>query len=820
MAWQCTLRKLLGMTLLPLLASMLANVHCAAQVVPVPEESSSKDASAEAQKALRKPVATTEQEQSGRGQMGLVERFADDQRSVWTSPAKLRFSDAQWLVPAGGLAAALFATDREFSTHLSHDPKTMNHYNTLSNAGVGALIGGAGGLWVLGHVRHDDHWSETGFLAGEAAVNSFFVVESLKYSLGRERPFQGDGSGSFFRGGTSFPSEHAAAAWAVAGVIAHEYPGPLTKLLAYGLASAVSYSRVRGRQHFPSDVFVSGMMSNLIAQEIYTRHHDRDLGGAEWRSIGEIVRGEGRVSPASSGTPYVPLDSWVYPALDRLAALRIIKAQFLGMRPWTRLECARLVQEAKDTISDSYVDSALANNSVQVLESEFASETDVLAGGSNRQVKLESISTRLMGISGQPLADSYHFGQTFINDFGRPYQEGFSNSTGFSGYATAGRYSIYVRGEYQHAPAGPAYSLPVRQAIAVADQNPLRPAQAVAPVDRYTLLDTYVGVNLESWQLTFGKQSLWWGPGDGGSLLFSNNAEPIYMFRASRVTPFILPWPFRWMGPVKLDFFFGKLSGNEFPPRPVLHGEKISFKPTRNLEFGFTRTVELGGVGHPLTLGAIWNSYTSVTSSASETKTTDPGKRIGGFDFAYRVPLLRNWLTVYADSLADDDPSPLAAPRRAGLNSGIYLARIPGAPKLDLHVEAVYTDAPTPRSSLGQYIYHDGFYHDLYTNKKNIIGSWIGREGQGYQAWSKYWFNARNSLQFGYRHSRVSPDFIPGGGTLNDASVQTDFLVRQDFGVSSRVQYEHWNYPILAPQPQSNVSVSIQMTYWPHERVK
>src|SRR6266436_1698869 len=44
------------------------------------------------------------------------------------------------------------------------------------------------------------------------------AVEGLKYSLRRERPFQGDGGGSFFQsGGTSFPSEHAAAAWSVAG---------------------------------------------------------------------------------------------------------------------------------------------------------------------------------------------------------------------------------------------------------------------------------------------------------------------------------------------------------------------------------------------------------------------------------------------------------------------------------------------------------------------------------------------------------------------------------------------------------------------------
>src|SRR6202158_5879583 len=202
--------------------------------------------------------------------MSLVKNMALDQRELWASPAKLRCSDADWLVPAGGLAAVLFVTDRDVSLHLSHNSKTISRYNTISNAGVGALIGGAGGFWLLGHARHDEHWSETGVLAGEAALNSFVVVEGLKYSLRRERPFQGDDSGSFFHGGASFPSGHAAAAWAVAGVLAHEYPGPLTKILAYGLASAVSYSRVRGRQHFSSDVFVGGMMGNLIAKKRLT----------------------------------------------------------------------------------------------------------------------------------------------------------------------------------------------------------------------------------------------------------------------------------------------------------------------------------------------------------------------------------------------------------------------------------------------------------------------------------------------------------------------------------------------------------------------
>src|SRR5437016_1477825 len=273
---------------------------------------------------------------------GLVGRFIGDQREIWSSPAKLRFSDTEWLVPLSGITAGLFVTDHDFSKHLSQNPATISHYKTLSNAGVAALVGGAGGMWVMGHVSHNEHWSETGFLAGEAALNSLVAVESFKYSLRRERPYQGDGSGPFFQsGGTSFPSEHAAAAWSVAGVVAHEYPGLFTKIMAYGLASLVSVSRVKARQHFPSDVVVGSVIGNLVAQNIYNRHHDPDLGGGEWRSLSAIARAFESSGPENLGSPYVPLDSWIYPALDRLAGQGLIDSGFAGLRPLTRPECTR-----------------------------------------------------------------------------------------------------------------------------------------------------------------------------------------------------------------------------------------------------------------------------------------------------------------------------------------------------------------------------------------------------------------------------------------------------------------------------------------------
>src|SRR6266480_2672970 len=452
----------------------------ASETPPAKNNPSSKtDVSAQAN-AVRKTSLGT--------QTGLVGRFIGDQREIWTSPARLRFSDTEWLVPLSGVTAGLFVTDHDFSKHLSQKPTTLSHYKTLSNAGVAALVGGAGGMWVIGHVNHNQHWSETGFLAGEAALNSLVAVESFKYTLRRERPFQGDGGGSFFQSsGTSFPSEHAAAAWSVAGVIAHEYPGPFTKIMAYGLASLVSVSRVKAHQHFPSDVLVGSVIGNLVAQNIYRRHHDSDLGGGEWRSISQLFRGDGNSSPANQGSPYVPLDSWIYPALDRLIGMGMIDSGFSGVRPWTRSECARLLTEASNRTDGG---PAEAQKTYQLVETEFSEELEGAGTVAPFRARLESIYTRFTNISGQPLTNGYYFGQTLINDFGRPYERGFNSVSGFSAWTTAGRWVGYIRGEYQQSPSAPALPGSARFAISQTFPfNPIPPATLTLSIRQFQLLD-------------------------------------------------------------------------------------------------------------------------------------------------------------------------------------------------------------------------------------------------------------------------------------------------------------------------------------------
>lgn len=800
-------------------------------------ETQTQDAPKSKQKAAEDSGASQQNSgSSARGLANLGRVFLEDQKQIVTSPARLRFVDADWLVPAAGLFTGMLTTDRDFSSHLSTDPATMNHRTTLSNAGLGALAGGVGAMWLFSYPTHREHWSETGYLSAEAAINSVLDVEVLKYTLRRQRPFQGDGSGPFFSGGTSFPSEHAVVAWSVAGIVAHEYPGFLPKLLAYGLATFVDTYRVRGRQHFNSDVFVGGLMGQLIAQDIYTRRHDPELGGGEWQSFSSIARAWESSGPQNLGTPYVPLDSWIYPALDRLAALGYIDSAFSGMRPWTRRECLRQLQEAETKGIDGDEKSE-AGRLIDTLEREFHPEAEETGDGTDGAgIRLESLYSRTEHISGAPLTDGYTFAQTQYNDFGRPFAEGWNTVNGFSAYATKGPWVAYVRGEMETSPSIPAYSLPTRQVMQQVDNFPeLAPGTPTAAQTDFRLLDAYVGLMVSNWEVTFGKQSLWWGPGNGGPLDFSDNIQPINMFRINRTTPLKLPSFLGWLGPMRTEFFLGQLDGQTFVlsptgfvgnfgktlnPQPFINGQYIGFKPTRNFEFGFFRTTIYGGPGYPFT----WHTFIrSLVSSENQTlgSPNKPGNRTSALSFSYRLPRLRDWLTFYGDGYTDDQFSPIAYADRSAWHAGLFLSHVPWVSKLDLRAEGIYTDVPPGGGPItpGDF-YFNATWRSGYTNDGNIIGSWVGRGAQGAQAWSNYWFNARSRVQVNFRHQKVSQVFVPSGGTVTDFGAREDYSFRHNLSFSAAVQYERWLFPVIQPGPQRNVSATIEIKFEPQKVLK
>ncbi len=744
-----------------------------------------------------------------------------DQKRIWTSPFRLTRRDLEWMLPLGAATGVLIATDHHTMTLIHGNAKNESRSSTVSNAGLATLAGAGVLAYGLGAVTHNEHARGTGILMGEALADTFAVTEAMKLISQRSRPDVNNARGLFEQETSfhsSFPSQHAALAWTAATVFAREYPRPITQWTAYGLASLVSLSRVTAYQHFPSDVLIGAATGYLIGRYVYHAHRE-DLAISRTASTrlkaensGPSARPDTQNAP--SGSVYVPLDSWIYPALRRLADLGFIPDQVSGQAPWTRNECLRQVEQA------AHVASYKADSNMPGREEALRMISDLRSAltpesGTDNIIRLESVYTRFTNIAGVPLRDSYHFGTTTANDFGRPYDKGLNQVSGFSSYAVSGRFSAYVRGEYQSAPGRDSEPLSVRQFISAADGIPMVGVQNVASTNRFQPLEMYAGVQLGFEYVTFGKQSLWWGPDKQSAFSFSNNAAPFYMLRFAQSRPIVLPGPLRFLGKIRTDVIFGKLSGHQWPARPYINAQKISLDITDNFEVGFTRTAIFGGVGHPLTLGSVKASLFSF-SSVDFGPYGSPdvsGDRFSNFDFRWRVPGIRKYLTVYSDSYADDDPNPIDNPKRSAWAPGLYITRLPGLSRLDFRFET-YATWLYRKDQGGNFLYWNNQYRDANTNNGNLLGSWVGRDARAYTAETSYWFSARSKITGTYRQIKSSSVFLPGGGTQTDISVVGLWGIGREWQVSAQVQGERYYVPLLGA-PRRDTLTAIGLTYTP-----
>jgi hypothetical protein len=340
------------------------------------------------------------------------------------------------------------------------------------------------------------------------------------------------------------------------------------------------------------------------------------------------------------------------------------------------------------------------------------------------------------------------------------------------------------------------YSQALAQALSTVDNTTfLNPAtglpynQGTIPMGPITdttdgrLLEAYVSALFAGHVISFGKQDDLLGPGLGAGMAYSDNAEDIYSFRINGVEPLHIPLLSQFTGPFRYDFLIGPLRGHTYMPNPEnpggsipnvpnvinpgnqwVHVEKFSFRPTRDLEFGFERTVIWGGRGHePINLRTFLKSFfsTNATNSAVKYSSKDPGARFGAFDFSYRLPFPRNMFTLYADMEARDAPSPIAKPLHGTFRPGLYLSHVPGIPKFDVRVEGVDTDssvASTP-SYLGSIGRRNQYWEVLqpqgYTNKGQLLGDWAGREDKGGQGWITYHLSGNEWLQMSMRNQKA-----------------------------------------------------------------
>jgi hypothetical protein len=586
--------------------------------------------------------------------------------------------------------------------------------------------------------------------------------------------------------------------------------------------------------------------------------------------------------PAALGSPYIPVDSWVYPAMLRLYGLGFVDNIYLGMRPWTRASVENMLEEAGARIEDADSDGdPAADEAQQIYEALNRFLYPDVQGpclAHQGDTRIESVYTVARGISGTPLRDSFHLGSTIVNDYGRPYENGFNNYSGASGYAAAGRFVLYLRGEFQGAPSAAGYSASLAQALSTVDSTLYLNTTTNLPYNQTTIpmgpiatatdgrfLEAYISAQFLNHVISFGKQDNWLGPAEGGSMAFSNNAQNFYSFEINRIEPLRIPLLSRLTGPFRYEFIVGALRGHTFMPNPAyvadpspeianvtnpgnpwVHIEKLSFRPTENLEFGFERTAIWAGEGHsPANIEDFLRSFFSTYSPSAADKDgpKDPGARFGAFDFSYRLPFVRKWLTLYTDSEVHDDISPIDAPRRAAYRPGIYLSHVPGVPRLDMRVEAATTDpsaSTVETREYGRFMYWEGIEKQGYTNQGQLFGDWIGREDKGGQAWITYHLSGNEWLQVSARNQKATKDFIPGsttqtftgkdcplstpcllpgGTTLNDFGFQAVKRIGKSIEVNGNFTVEHWKAPIYLPGEQTVTTTDIQITWFPDRKV-
>ena len=204
---------------------------------------------------------------------------AQDEWGIVTAPLHLRESDLPTVGVFGLGTTFAVATDTYVMRKVGVNPSREKEANSYSNyVGLYAPPAALALGFFVGTAQHNHHLQETSILAEEAMVDSFILNTALGYAIDRQTPTQGNGKGDVWPHGTktwpdgqSMPSAHSILAWSFAHVVASESSGLGTKIAVYSLATSVSAARVIARKHFPSDVFVGGVLGYYIGGYVVRR---------------------------------------------------------------------------------------------------------------------------------------------------------------------------------------------------------------------------------------------------------------------------------------------------------------------------------------------------------------------------------------------------------------------------------------------------------------------------------------------------------------------------------------------------------------------
>jgi hypothetical protein len=175
--------------------------------------------------------------------------------------------------------------------------------------------------------------------------------------------------------------------------------------------------------------------------------------------------------------------------------------------------------------------------------------------------------------------------------------------------------------------------------------------------------------------------------------MFSNNAPPLDQFRIGTAEPIILPWIFKYLGPIHVELMYARLEANRDHPHAILGAWRVDFSPSPLLELGFSDAVQFGGEGRPSLspidyLRVFFRSTSGGVNDRFNTNTlyaADATLRLHDVDRLF--PLSRD-LTVYGQLGGETTPR-LPTRSREGISYlvGLYLPNLFRRNESELRIE-------------------------------------------------------------------------------------------------------------------------------------
>ena len=238
----------------------------------------------------------------------LFGRFFRDQKYLFTSwwPAEIRRPG--FTAPlVGGIAFASTSDwsngegpDLELEEYIQNESRgrakgPARVFTDIGDGLAGAVLIGSG--YLIGRWSGHERLAEASSLSAEALLSAGVWSTALKAIAVRARPGN-ESRGEFFdrdappgQSVDSFPSGHATGAFAIATVVSGVYrDSRWIRWVAYGTAGLVGYSRIALGRHFPSDVFVGGLLGNSLGRMVLAHREEPRMSASTFRPFFDPAR--------------------------------------------------------------------------------------------------------------------------------------------------------------------------------------------------------------------------------------------------------------------------------------------------------------------------------------------------------------------------------------------------------------------------------------------------------------------------------------------------------------------------------------------------